>query len=743
MTIADRSVKSIAIPTLEIPQALASSPGEKTDNLEELALSICAALSNYPHYVIVNDYPPIKDRTNLVNLCKAILAVSSGLNVSEFCSQNKEKVSFTTVRIDGEESTSRGRVTRYSRTHLALPPHTDSSYMEFPHELVAFQCIVADNKGGESIMIPVEDILPWIDDGMAELLRAPVYPFGDEPYPILSGDKGDEEIRYYRAQIERILEAGAPPLSDEHRAAIETLDAVLQQSDRFSQFHLQPGQIVFMHNNKVLHGRKGFPQESDRLLYRVRLHVDTFDCADQGKPSESEDFDLDDAKAHVSRAQDLKRKSNFNDALKHYRCASELEPNNTDILKSYGKLLIRTGQFGEAAKIFCSALKIAPNDYDSGIALSSLVNFSGKYEKAQVILKHVARFHPYVLEDIPDPHKPTILRIRGFDGCEHGITQKLDGTYQTLLKGGHFSIRDLVDGEKYNWIVLNISENNINELRDIPKFDLLLNTIACPDRAGVSVMTAAKFVDRYPTIPLINDPRRILETTREENALRFNNIPGVSFPKTKKVSLNGTSLDGIIKEILDLGFVFPFIVRETGSQTGISVAKVNNSQELREYFQEFPEIKDYYIIQFQDCRNQQNVFNKTRVFFIDGNFYPVANLFDNEWNIHSGDRYSLMDKTPWTQEKEKSFLNDPVSYLGTKNFEKLYQIRDLIGLDFFGIDFTILQDGTLFIFELNAAMRHNFDHAKNFPYTEPHLKRISKAFDAMLQRRLISNLSSG
>ncbi len=739
MKIADRGVKPIAIPTLEIPQALAGSPGGKTDNLEELALSICAALSNYPHYVIVNDYPPIEDRTNLVNLCKAILAVSSGHNVSEFYSQNKEKVSFTKVRIDRENDTSRGRVTRYSRTHLPLPPHTDSSYMEFPHELVAFQCIVADNKGGESIMIPVEDILPWIDDQVAELLRAPVYPFGDEPYPILSGEKGDEEIRYYRAQIERILEAGAPPLSDEHRAAIETLDAVLQQSDRFSQFHLQPGQIVFMHNNKVLHGRKGFSQESDRLLYRVRLHVDTFDCADQGKPSESENFHLDDANAHMSRAKELKRKGNFNDALKHYRYASELEPNNTDILKSYGNLLIRTGQFGEAAKTFCSALKIAPNDYDSGIALSSLVNFSGKYEKAQVILKHVARCHPYVLEDIPDLHKPTILRIRGFDGCEHGITQKLDGTYTTLLKGGHFSIRDLVDGEKYNWIVLNISENNINELRDIPKFDLLLNTIACPDRAGVSVLTAAKFVDRYPTIPLINDPRRVLETTREENALRLNKIPGVSFPKTKRVSLDGTSLDAIVKEILDWGFVFPFIVREAGSQTGISVAKVNSSEELQEYFQEFPEIKDYYIIQFQDCRNKQNVFNKTRVFFIDGNFYPVANLFDDEWNIHSGDRYSIMDKTPWTQEKEKSFLNDPISYLGTENFEKLCQIRDLIGLDFFGIDFTILQDGTLFIFELNAAMRHNFDHAKNFPYTEPHLKRISDAFDAMLQRRLISN----
>ncbi|OZH55902.1 hypothetical protein AFK68_01615 [Hydrocoleum sp. CS-953] len=96
-----------------------------------------------------------------------------------------------------------------------------------------------------------------------------------------------------------------------------------------------------------------------------------------------------------------------------------------------------------------------------------------------------------------------------------------------------------------------------------------------------------------------------------------------------------------------------------------------------------------------------------------------------------------MNKFEWMQAAEKSFLGDPYSYFGAENFNKLYQIRDLVGLDFFGIDLTILPDGTLFIFELNAAMRHNFDHAKNFPYTEPHLKRISHAFNAMVQKHFI------
>ena len=48
----------------------------------------------------------------------------------------------------------------------------------------------------------------------------------------------------------------------------------------------------------------------------------------------------------------------------------------------------------------------------------------------------------------------------------------------------------------------------------------------------------------------------------------------------------------------------------------------------------------------------------------------------------------------------------------------------------------MLADGGMFIFELNPAMRHNYDHAGNFPYTRPHLDRISAAFNEMVQRKL-------
>lgn len=742
-------MKPLSIPTLEITHFPTGSGKKEIVDLQELAQSICTKLSAYPHFVVVNGYPPIEDRNNLVNLSKAICATGSGQSVLDFSFQNQVNVSFTQVRINRAKPAASGKVTQYSRTHLPLAPHTDSSYMDMPHDLVAFQCIVADNIGGESIMIPVEDILQRIDSKNLELLKAPVFPFGNNLRSIISGLAGDEQIRYYRSQIDRTLELEGSCLPDKYRCAIENLDTALQESAGRIQFPLQPGQIVFMHNNKVLHGRTGFSPDSDRLLYRVRLHVNSFKFANQTQTlnnthmsttanSNKQDShkDLAYANAEPSLMKEIKGLHAFAEVLELKRKPGELPPNNATLLNIYGQFLLSRGHFAEAAKAFLNCLKISPDDYESGLALSSIADTRGDYKAARAILKQVARSHPLIWEGKPDPQKSTLLRIRGIEGSAYRIVQQSDGTYKNLLRGGHFSIKDFVQRKQYNLMILNILENNIDELKDIPKFDLLLNTIACPDRKRASLTAAARFVDRHPNIPVINDPRRVLETTRERNALRLNLIPGVRFPKTEKLKWDGISLDAIAKEICGLGFVFPIIVRQVGSQTGSTVKLVSNKQELCSHFQNSPANREYYVIEFQDYRNERNIFNKTRVFFIDGNFYPVANLFNDSWNVHSGDRYSIMDKTQWTQDEERSFLNNPISYLGRENFDKLHKIRDLVSLDFFGIDFTILPDRTLFIFELNAAMRHNFDHAKNFPYTEPHLRKISNAFDAMIQSRL-------
>jgi tetratricopeptide (TPR) repeat protein len=725
------TIQSDNIPMIEIVRSIAGQESLQVMTLNELTTDICEALKHYPYYVVVNGFPPLQERSHLINLARSVCVASSSEPVGYVPSE--DEMSFTKVYISLEQAARDGDATRYSRTHLALEPHTDSSYMAIPHELVAFQCIKTDAQGGESIMVPVEDILNRLDEKVIALLKEPVYEFGRNKSPIFSGTENDCLFRYYRAQIDRTARLGEQPLSEQHQSALNTLDNLLAQTHLFHEFHLKPGQILFMHNRKVLHGRTELSPNSDRLLHRVRLHV-------AGLSSKRSIYIPDNADDCLALATELEHLGRFENVLECYRHAIELAPDVPRVLNEYGTFLLRTGQFDDAIQLFkkCAALDSQePEIYDSGLALSSLTHYRGNEREAQDILENVVKRYPYIMEKHHDPQKSTILRLRGFENAAYSILENLDGIYKKLLRGGHFAVTNLLNEEKYNVALLNIFEKNLDNLGNIPDFNLILNTIACPDSKNASLLVATKFVDRYPHIPVINPPDRVLKTTREQNSLHLNTIPGVSFPKTEKIWWDGCSLDQILDRVLELGFIFPFIVREVGSQTGQSVGLIKDEASLRPYFESRPIPQAYYVIQFKDCAIQgDSIFHKMRVFFIDGTLYPVANVFNDTWNIHSGDRYSIMDKFTWMQDEEKLFLKNPCEYIGSDNFNRLHAVRDLINLDFFGIDFTILEDKTLFIFELNAAMRHNFEHIKSFPYTEPYLSKISTAFETMIQERL-------
>jgi len=59
-----------------------------------------------------------------------------------------------------------------------------------------------------------------------------------------------------------------------------------------------------------------------------------------------------------------------------------------------------------------------------------------------------------------------------------------------------------------------------------------------------------------------------------------------------------------------------------------------------------------------------------------------------------------------------------------------------------GIDYTMDKQGRVVVFEANSAMRHNFDHAEAFPYTRPHLERVSDGFQAMVDQRIVDYRAS-
>lgn len=723
-----------SIPTIDTQGRGDAGPRDTASplNLDGLSASVYEALTQYPYYTIVDGLPPLRDPAQLSALARAIRA-----KISPRTGMGREdlgRISFTKVYVTRESAEDEdSEVTQYSRTHSPLPPHTDSSYAVLPHEMVVFHCVEADENGGKTLMFPVDDVVQHLDTDVLARLREPVYPFGQGRYAIICGDQDAPLIRYYHAQLERTLSIESVNLSGEHRSALEALNDLLAQDRLFHQFHLQPGQILFMHNQKVLHGRTALSADTHRLLYRLRLNVTSLSTDEQIATA-------NDVRSHMTLAVELERLGRIERALHHYHqaseLASELAPEQSNVLEAYGSLLLKTGQFDRAVPLLRKCMDLDPKNYDSGLALSGLVRATGDELEAQAVLKQVMKANPWIFEGDPIPERPTVLRMQGIEGAAYNILKRLDGRYTQQLRGGHFSVENLLQHEDYNSLVLNIFENNVDTIQDTPDFELMINTIACPESREASLLAAARFINRYDHLPVINHPQQVLETTRDRNSHRFNAVDGIIFPKTEKFWWDGEALEGTIADIFEWGFKLPLIIRRVDSHTGQSVALLKDESALRSHLLNSPADVAYYAIQFHDCSVRPGIYQKMRVFFIDGVLYPVANIFNDQWAIHSGDRYSVMHKNAWMQAEEQAFLNDPCAYLGSENFSRLHAIRDLVKLDFFGIDFTKLGDNTLFIFELNAAMRHNFDHAKNFPYTEPHLKAVSAAFDQMVKARL-------
>lgn len=184
-----------------------------------------------------------------------------------------QKISRTKVAISEPRRSAPGPLTRLSRTANEMSLHTDSSYLDRPHELVAFHMHRPDpDGGGISKLVALTDILPRLSERCQRLLAMPIFPFGKRRAPVLYAGRTGLRIRYYRAQIDRGIELGNP-LPANCIDAMDTLDTVLSDPTLQMQTMLEANDVLLMANGWALHGRSALPFNSPRHMTRFRLHL--------------------------------------------------------------------------------------------------------------------------------------------------------------------------------------------------------------------------------------------------------------------------------------------------------------------------------------------------------------------------------------------------------------------------------------------------------------------------------------
>lgn len=420
---------------------------------------------------------------------------------------------------------------------------------------------------------------------------------------------------------------------------------------------------------------------------------------------------------------------------------SKLEDASTEngfaSLERQARYLMINGRFLLAAKIYEALTTAAPDNHDLHLDLASIYFSLSREDDARDLLTRLYNNHPteFIPAAAENTAKGTLLQVSGFDKTYFKLGIRANGTFRRYRRGGHFMLRHLLDTEQYDVYSYTVAEDNINQAAPHLHYGVMLNTIADADIEYQSLKSLEAYVDNHPEVSLINHPSNVLKTTRDNNYTRLNALPGIRFPKTERFNTEGKAAQTIAENIKTAGFTFPFIIRETGTHTAVTTALISEQAELREYLNNISG-DSLYVIEFIENASPEGHYTKMRFFAIDGQLYPVVRHVDEVWNVHGGNRKTFMNSHPWMIEKEKQFLSDPTSVLGAEIYDLLQTLSGHIGLDFFGFDFTVLENGEVLIFELNPAMRHSFNHAENSPYMRPHLEAISAAFQAMVDRKI-------
>jgi hypothetical protein len=288
-----------------------------------------------------------------------------------------------------------------------------------------------------------------------------------------------------------------------------------------------------------------------------------------------------------------------------------------------------------------------------------------------------------------------MLRIRQDGHQKQGL--KLPGN----MPFEHITADERLSGHQ---LALGGSEKAVRmELEQPP--NLVINAICCPECSTRALGIAAKLVAgfRQDNIPVLNHPDMVLQSARDSAPRLFADIDGLLVPPTQR--LNAPRLKTVL-QLLDSGSItYPFIIRTTADHNGANMVRVMNKADL-ENLDVLPfDGRDYYVIGYVDYRDQQGHFRKFRLVKAGTDIIARQVVTSDEWNVHASHYHDKeINQNSEVQELRQNFLTDPFSFLGPEKERVIRAIFERAGLDFAGIDFSILPDGRIVLFECNACM---------------------------------------
>jgi tetratricopeptide (TPR) repeat protein len=440
----------------------------------------------------------------------------------------------------------------------------------------------------------------------------------------------------------------------------------------------------------------------------------------------------DDAEGFFLRGCILRDLGRDDDAIAAYRQAIELEPERLEARRNLAVALHRAGRRIEARTVLERTAALHPLDPSTHVLLGNLLaadlpdQARSEFEAALAIDPDQVQAHQglcslYAVAG--DAERAAHHRTRGFEGRAtallpyRGEAWPIPALLLVSTDGGNLYAEHLLDDRVFQTTRLYVEAFESGEL---PAHRIVVNGIADADLAGAALDRAASLVARS-TAPIVNEPRNVARTTREQNAWRLRSIDGVRTARTERFNPCAPP-------------EFPFLLRARGHHMGRFFGLVEDAAQLEPLLNEFP--SELLAIEYVDTRSDDGMYRKYRVMIAGGELHPIHLAIAPLWKVHYFS--SAMAEREDFRKEEARFLADMRSVLGARTVRALQAIAAALELDYAGIDFGLDRAGKLVVYEANAAMTVTIPGAE--PAWEYRRASAGRVIDAV-RTKILSRLT--
>ena len=451
------------------------------------------------------------------------------------------------------------------------------------------------------------------------------------------------------------------------------------------------------------------------------------------------------ADAWFARGAAFSAAHRYEEAVEALQNSVMIEPTRIAALIALGAAHAELEHAGEAERWLKTAVDLDPMAAEAHASLGAVYLKSdrpeiarGCYEVALAIDPDMVAAHQSLaglLADAGEPaearrHRDLAYRRKNLF-VEAAVRPESRVLVLTTAEGGNTPFRYLLPRDRYtriNWFIEYASPGQAAEL---PDYDVVFNAIGDPDLAGPTRANVTAFL-KVCERPVLNPPAQVARTARHLAHALLAGLEGVMAPPATRVAGRELDASGLAGAAARAGFAPPLLMRPVGSHGGKGLVRIETIEALAAT--RLARDAEAYLTAYRDFRSADGFYRKYRMIFVDRVAYPYHLAISRDWLVHHGSAGMAGD--PARIAEELAFLFNPEDAIGPAALAAVRAIGRRLDLDYAGLDFAVLPDGQVLVFEANAAMLvHPEAQDGPFAHKNPFVQTILSAFQAMLASR--------